>query len=659
MFGREKNSWTPAHRRIHPKLLREYKRRKGMRSVEPPLPASARIKVEADGTILVDIKGAATPEVLRRIEDVGGAVINSHARFRAIRARVPIGRLEELAATPGVGLIGPAAKPVLRKIDTSQADVAHRADLVRSTFNVDGGGVKQCAISDSVESLSSLQGTGDLPPVVDVLAGQSGSGSSEETALLEIMFDLAPGANLGFATALGGQAQFAQNIIDLHTGGCRVLVDDVFYFAEPVYQDGPIAEAIDQVTSAGALYFSSAGNSGNLNDGTSGVWEGDYVNSSQGQLHSFGAGGSFGGVGNNITGDPPFAIILQWSDPQGGSANDYDLFLFDPTGTTVLAASTATQDGLDGNDFPIEGIDSSLFNDFGNVLVVNRFSGAARHLHLNTIRGRLAVGTAGQISGHTWARSAIAVAAVNQALAGGAFDGNETVETFSSDGPRRVFYEADGAAITPGNFLATGGELRLKPELSAADGVAVATPGFNPFFGTSAAAPHAAAIAALLLSASSQPSPAAVRQAMFDSALDIEDIGFDRDSGHGIVDAFAAIQPDLIASFGKLKPGCLPAEANCRIKGVIFVQNKGFTASTNSQLQIYFSTNGTLEPSSDIKVVPIPIGALQPGQVRRERIKAPLPGVTSVSGTFVFGAADDGQTISETNEGNNADSVGL
>ena len=28
---------------------------------------------------------------------------------------------------------------------------------------------------------------------------------------------------------------------------------------------------------AGALYFSSAGNSGNLNDGTSGVWEGDFV----------------------------------------------------------------------------------------------------------------------------------------------------------------------------------------------------------------------------------------------------------------------------------------------------------------------------------------------------------------------------------------------
>jgi hypothetical protein len=101
-----------------------------------------------------------------------------------------------------------------------------------------------------------------------------------------------------------------------------------------------------------------------------------------------------------------------------------------------------------------------------------------------------------------------------------------------------VFYEADGTPITPGNFSATGGELRAKPDLAAADCVATATPGFATFCGTSAAAPHAAAIGALLLDLGA--SPAEVRDALGASALDIEAPGPDRDAGAGIAAALAA-----------------------------------------------------------------------------------------------------------------------
>ena len=141
LLRREKESWTPAQRRIHPKLLLEYKRRMGIRSLAPRMPPDARIRIEADGTTLVDIKAEVTPEVLRRIEDLGGTVINSHPRFRAIRARIPLDQLEEMAATSGIRLISPAARPILRKINTSQGDVAHRANLVRSGFAIDGSGV--------------------------------------------------------------------------------------------------------------------------------------------------------------------------------------------------------------------------------------------------------------------------------------------------------------------------------------------------------------------------------------------------------------------------------------------------------------------------------------------------------------------------------------
>src|SRR5262249_12688909 len=106
----------------------------------------------------------------------------------------------------------------------------------------------------------------------------------------------------------------------------------------------------------------------------------------------------------------------------------------------------------------------------------------------------------------------------------------------------RLFYNPDSSEITPGNVSSTGGLLRQKPDIAAADGVAVATPGFNPFFGTSAAAPHAAAIAGLLLSSNFALTPAQVRTGLTSSALDIEAAGVDRDSGAGIVMAFQALQ---------------------------------------------------------------------------------------------------------------------
>jgi hypothetical protein len=295
---------------------------------------------------------------------------------------------------------------------------------------------------------------------------------------------------------------------------------------------------VDQVALDGALYFTAAGNEGNLNDGTAGVFEGDFVASGQtlsgDPIHDFGGGVT----SNEVTVDSPYAFTLHWSDPLGGSGNDYDLYLTNKSGKVIFAASTDVQDG---NDDPYEGI-GSFANDAGRRLIIARSPTAAtRYLHLNANRGRLAIVTPGQTGQHAGARGAVGVAAVDvrrAAGAGGAFAGTESVETYSSDGPRRVFYEENGTPITPGNFSATGGELRAKPDLTAADCVATATPGFATFCGTSAAAPHAAAIAALLLDLGATPEGA--RSALMGTALDIEAPGPDRDAGAGIAEALAA-----------------------------------------------------------------------------------------------------------------------
>jgi len=427
---------------------------------------------------------------------------------------------------------------------TSRGDTAHNAKAARNFFGVSGAGVRIGVLSDGVNFLAQSVASGNLPADVTVLPGQAGPpGGAEGTAMLEIVHDVAPGAKLFFATAFNSIQSFADNIRALRAAGCDIIVDDVIYLIESPFHDDTVSTAVNDVTADGALYFSSAGNEGNFNDGSSGTWEGDFKNSNVtlplltgGTLHDFGSG-----VISNFVEVGGLVATLHWSDPLDASGNDYDLFVMDNTLTTVLSASTTVQDG---DDLPAE----LVFAPFSSRILIFKADGAQRRaLHLNNFRGELGIATTGTIRGHAAAADAFAVAAINVALAGnGPFIGGPTnpVERFSADGNRRIFYKSDGTPITPGNLLFSnnGGEIRKKPDVTAADGVATSVPGFTTFFGTSAAAPHAAAIAALLKSARPRLTPERIRRALTRTALDIEAVGVDRDSGAGIVDAFAALQ---------------------------------------------------------------------------------------------------------------------
>src|SRR6266403_5118627 len=418
-------------------------------------------------------------------------------------------------------------------------------------------------LSDGASSLTASQALGDLPSDVTVLPGQVGGGD-EGTAMMEIVHDLAPGAKLYFATAFSGVASFAQNIKDLRAAGCDIIIDDVFYFDENPFVDGQngavaspsnggvILQAVNDVTAAGALYFSSAGNEGNLDDGSAGAYESDFVNGgSLGLL----AGGTVHLFGTNqydrISANGGNYVMLFWSDPLGASANDYDLFVLNPAGTAVLEASTNVQDGTQD---PLEFL-SPAYNVSNNRLVVFKHTGAQnRYFHLNTFRGGLALASAGETHGHSHAALAYSVAATpalgawSNLTPNGPYPNPFTVanqiELFSSDGPRRLFYHADGTPFTPGDVSSSGGIVRQKPDITAADGVSVTgVGGFgSPFYGTSAAAPHAGAIAALVKSAAPLISTGEMRTLLSASAIDIEAAGADRDSGAGIMMADAAMR---------------------------------------------------------------------------------------------------------------------
>lgn len=581
----EKLTRDPAQRKMDTALVLELResRRDAIAAGVPRMPQVLRR--DTAQRIEVDVRARVTADLLDDINRVGGQVLSSFPQYEWVRAYLPLEGIALIAERSDVRRIRRTIPPMLHKINTSQGDIAHRASNARPQFGVNGSGVRIGVLSDSVEQLAALQSSGDLPSVT-VIPGQAGSGTSEGTAMLEIIHDLSPGAQLFFATGFVAAPGFANNILALKNAGCQVIVDDVSDAAAGVFQDDIVAQAVNTVTAQGVLYFSSAGNAGNLSNSTSGVWEGNFVNGGSiagyGSIHNFGGGN----VGNTVIAPAPNSrpTTLQWSDALGSSTNDYDLCAYDNSLTNLLGCSDETQDG---NDDPFE----VLFPGppAGTRLVVVNFGGnqAARFLHLNTHGGRLQSGTIGQTGGHSAAANAFSIAAVNVASAGGgAFTGggSNPVEDFSSDGPRRIFYHANGTPITPGNFLATGGTVRQKPDLAAANRVATATPGFNPFSGTSAAAPHAAAIAALMLSANPSATPTEIRTALTSTALDIMGAGVDRNSGFGIVDALAAVE--AVAQGAGTDPCVRDADTACLLANRFEVEVDWQTSASSGVGQV-------------------------------------------------------------------------
>jgi hypothetical protein len=533
-----KKGWTKAEQKVGSSLLMaiEQSRKTSFAESLPAFRPRALPRATDKGVgsgVLVDIRATVSDELLAAIADAGGRVINAHARYDAVRAYVPLDAMTGLAARTDVRTIREGEIPYLKKVNTSEGVVAHRADVAVSDLGVDGTGVKIGVLSDSVDHLADVQATGDLPAVT-VLKDATGN-SGEGTAMLEIVYDMAPGADLYFATAWNGVADFAAQIRALRDAGCQVIVDDVGYFSEAPFQDGPIAQAVDDVASTGVFYFSSAANSGNIDAGTGGVWEGDYsgmaptggITVDGADVHNFG-----GGDCTNLVTYSCSTLTLHWNDPLGESSNDYDLYLVDTSGN-VVAQSTDTQAGSSDAFEIIQG--SITANNYAAVVVRYDVNAATRMLHLNSNRGRFEYATDGQTHGHACAEGAFGVAAVGAQGRITPFDGSESVESFSSDGPRRMFFRADGTMYVPGDYSSSGGTVRSKPDITAADGVATATPGFEHFYGTSAAAPHAAAIAALMVEADQDITRSEMYSAFQDTALDLGSSGWDRNSGLGLI----------------------------------------------------------------------------------------------------------------------------
>lgn len=371
--------------------------------------------------------------------------------------------------------------------------------------------------------------------------------------MAQIVHDLAPGANIAFASAYGGETRFANNIAALVSAGAGVVVDDVVYANEPIYQDGPIAVAMSNARAAGTAVFSAAGNStitlGGRNvssyealsyrGGTCPTLPFSYLD-----CHSFNPSSTDVTYGMTVPNGRTVELAVQWAQPRGGVTTDMDVYVLNAATGAVLDKSDATNNGAGGTQQPYEFV--SWINSTGatvNVnVVVGRYAGPAVRfkwlqwadspsaVEYSTTTATDVFGPA--IWGHDGAASTFSVAAVR-------YSSPSAVEPYTSNGPVTVLFNP-----VPSTAALASPQVLNKPDFAATDC------GQNSFFGsgsprrfcgTSAAAPHAAAVAALLRQLRPTLGPAQLGTALASTARPVGSAPATV-VGAGLIDANAAVQ---------------------------------------------------------------------------------------------------------------------
>ncbi len=470
----------------------------------------------------------------RYFNSIGGTLVDRAVGYGLLIAWVPAEQIATLAARPDVRRIMEVDPPRCNTGSVlSQGDAIHRANIVRDLLGITGAGQKVGAISDGVTNLAAAQATGDLPGTVDVPADCTGSGD-EGTAMLEIIHDLAPDADLAFCGVGGGATTFINAINKLVAAGCTIITDDLIAGAEPLYENGPVANAKIGAVNAGVYYTCSAGNRGNQHYHANFNCTGSNITFGP---NTFDCPHDFGGGDRrlSITLAASNSIRLQWAEPFGGAGIDLDLYILDDAGN-ILASSTDLQDG---DDDPQEAVNFGAVAGTSAHILIEHFGGGVGGT--DVFFDVRAFGSVGWNEYLIREGSLDPVARQPEVHVDGAANAASpnTVAGFSSRGPALRFFPA------PATFL--------KPDAISINGVSVtgagcfACPSPCPpqmnctFFGTSASTPHAAAIAALVLQVNPGLIPPQVMTRLDTNAIDIDAPGNDNNAGWGRLDALRAV----------------------------------------------------------------------------------------------------------------------
>jgi len=565
-------------------------------AVPPPFESALGASVRGPGGYIileVDTTGDA-PGVLQALESLG--LVSGGAYQSRVSGLLPISNLPAVDRIAGIRSVSTNEYATRVGIVTSQADSGMDVNIARNAYGLDGSGVTVGVLSDSYDCYSNPRGenaqavplrspdaaedisTGDLKaPTFVQEPGTCVGGTDEGRALMQLILDLAPGVDLQFHTANGGEAAFAAGIQELQSEGSDIIVDDIIYFGEAFFQDDLIAQSANSVVNGGVPFFSAAGNEGSdyyvepfRNSGVN--WVVPPTDQVEGfacatlndtyRLHDFDPGpgvdtrARFTDPGNpdpNVPNDG-VRFYLQWDDAHGsisgGSPVDsYVSYFIVRAGTNIIVDC--------GDDFFAAGPNDPIQFGFGTDgtgaqydMIVGYRVGPERsdppsYLALYNVGTRIQteeyLSGRPTLFGHANAVNVAAVGAVDYRFP-------TFPASFTALGGIPIFFNSIGQRLpTP--------VVRTQPRFAAEQntdttffipGRDIDNNGFPNFSGTSAAAPHAAAIAALIKECDPSLTPAQIYNAMSQTAVDISTApaapGYDFYTGAGVIDADAALE---------------------------------------------------------------------------------------------------------------------
>jgi hypothetical protein len=587
----------------------------------PPAAQDARLGLPRRGPgglmrdgrrILVRARFHSGAAVLReQVLAAGGRVLAASSSYPSASIAVPAAKLDALATASGIAALSPIRRPLLFATNCeggsqiSEGVGQLKAKVAREAFGLDGAGVEIGVLSDSYDRAEGAAtdaagdvDSGDLPGAASECSGQttpvdviedleSEPGSDEGRAMLQIVHDMAPRASLAFATAFEGEEGFAKNIKKLAAAGADVIVDDVAYFEEPFFQDGPVAAAITKATGEGVDYLSAAGNN-NLFDGEGNEiasWEAPEFRDGEAcppeveALIGFNAfhcmdfnpeAATDRTFGIKVEPGETLSLDLQWAEPWEGVDTDLDAILLDANGKVLTGSN---EDNL-ATQMPVEIVQWVNETDSTRTvqLAINKFAGPGARLKFILLQNGAGVSgveyprsgggdvVGPSIFGHAGAASAIAVGAVP-------FNNSASLERYSSRGPvTHYFGQVKGA--TPASPLAEP-ELLSKPDIAATDCgrttfFALFYAGVWRFCGTSAAAPHAAGAMALMRDAAPLAGHELLRESLIGTGSPIGTLD-PCAIGGGLVETVAAVEAAREEA-DPVEPGsCVPPDASAAV----------------------------------------------------------------------------------------------
>ncbi|MHB8159422.1 MAG: S8 family serine peptidase [Thermoleophilia bacterium] len=516
-----------------------------------------------------------------------GAIIET-THDGLIQAEVPVENLQQLAADPSISYIREPKKPTAF-MTTSEGVADIGADTWQSAGN-NGAGVKVAVLDPGFSGYSQLVASGELPASVITrsFSGDiSGGGETHGAACAEIVYDTAPGAQL-YLVNFSTDVELGNAVDYLISQGVNVVSASWgLYSSFRGDGQGSIDDIVQRANAAGITWANASGNAAQTH------WSGHFTDANSDAWHEF----ATGDIGNDITASAGSSIdfYLTW-DKWPLTNQDYDIYLFwSGNPSTWVAAGDSLQNG---NQPPSEEIHYTVPSgqDGTYYIAINNFSATGdATFQLYTYPGQLQYQVAaGSLGGQpTDSAYAMTVGAVPV--------GGTTIENFSSRGPT-----IDG---------------RVKPDISAPDGVSTVTYGSQRFWGTSAAAPHAAGAAALFKAANPAYTPAAIQAALESRATDLGTAG--KDSTYGS---------------GKLSLGALPDKTPPMVTGV---QPTGTVyGSSGGTVAVYYLDSGSGVNPASVQVT-IDGSALSGCVITAAEASCPFSGLSSGAHTIGGSVADN------------------